>query len=144
VIDIDHFKAYNDRNGHQQGDQLLIGLARHMKNRFLRPSDHLCRMGGDEFSALLIEIDPSSIASVFERLRREWTFQYDNKTLQTGSADTLPLSISIGIFVFDSSQSPSWETAYQQADRALYTAKSKGRNQVAVVEDRPRPDVVVD
>jgi|GEM_PF-4704332 len=141
MIDIDHFKAYNDRNGHQQGDQLLIGLARHMKNRFLRPSDHLCRMGGDEFSVLLIDIDPSTIASVFEGLRREWMRQYDGKTLQTAGADTLPLSISIGIYVFDSSLSPTWENAYQQADRALYTAKSKGRNQVAVVEDAPKPGV---
>ena len=132
MIDIDNFKEHNDRYGHQQGDQLLIELARQMKSRFLRPSDHLCRMGGDEFSALLIDIDPSTIASVFENLQQEWTRQYHKNAPQTNDADTLPVSISIGICVFDSSLTPTWESAYQRADKSLYIAKSKGRNLVMV------------
>ncbi|MDX2506198.1 MAG: diguanylate cyclase [Gammaproteobacteria bacterium] len=141
MIDIDHFKNHNDRYGHQQGDELLSELARQMKSRFLRPSDHLCRMGGDEFSVLLIDIDPSTILSVFESLQQDWTRQYYENLPEINASDELPVSISIGIYVFDSSLAPTWGAAYQRADAALYTAKDKGRNRVVMVrEDTPKPD----
>jgi diguanylate cyclase (GGDEF)-like protein len=141
MIDIDHFKEYNDRYGHQQGDLLLIELAQQMKSRFLRPSDHLCRMGGDEFSALLIDINPSTITSVFENLKQQWTHQHHKNALQANGVDALTVSISIGIYVFDSSLTPTWEAAYQRADRCLYTAKNKGRNMVVMDEEPPELDV---
>lgn len=141
MIDIDDFKEHNDCYGHQQGDLLLIELALQMKSRFLRPSDHLCRMGGDEFSVLLIDIDPSTIESVFKNLQQEWTNQYHKNAPHTNNANVPPVTISIGIYIFDSSLTPTWETAYQRADSSLYMAKGKGRNAIEVVEDPPKPDI---
>lgn len=135
MIDVDNFKEHNDLYGHHQGDQLLIDLARQMKKRFLRPSDHLCRMGGDEFSALLIDIDPSTIVSVFESLQQAWTLEYHNNIPRTIDTNDLKVSVSIGIYVFNSTLSPSWESAYQRADAALYKAKNRGRNLIEMVED---------
>lgn len=137
MLDVDNFKEHNDRYGHQQGDQLLIELARQMKKHFRRPSDHLCRMGGDEFSILLVDIQPSLIISVFENLQHDWTLQYQNSVPQTHKAEPLSVSISIGIYVFESSLTSTWETAYQQADTALYKAKNMGRNLI-VVADTPQ------
>lgn len=135
MIDVDNFKEHNDLYGHHQGDQLLIDLARQMEKRFLRPSDHLCRMGGDEFSALLIDIDPSTIVSVFESLQQAWTLEYHNNIPRTIDTNDLKVSVSIGIYVFNSTLSPSWESAYQRADAALYKAKNRGRNLIEMVED---------
>ncbi len=135
MIDVDNFKEHNDLYGHHQGDQLLIDLARQMEKRFLRPSDHLCRMGGDEFSALLIDIDPSTIVSVFESLQQAWTLEYHNNIPRTIDTNDLKVSVSIGIYVFNSTLSPSWESAYQRADAALYKAKNRGRNLIEMIED---------
>ena len=135
MIDIDYLKKLNDRYGHQEGDLLLYELAQQMKSRFLRPSDHLCRMGGDEFSTLLVDIDPSTIVSVFEILQQKWIAQYYEKSSRTNGSDEYPISISVGIYVFHSSLSLSWEYAYQQADKALYTAKDNGRNQIIMIKD---------
>ncbi len=130
MIDLDHFKTYNDRHGHQQGDQLLNWLADYLQRRFLRPSDHICRMGGDEFSVLLSGIDPATVEHVFEELKDGWhelvaTKEHDHQ------APTV-VSISIGVYICTGSSGTSWKDAYAQADEALYEAKDKGRSRVVI------------
>ncbi|WP_198264995.1 GGDEF domain-containing protein [sulfur-oxidizing endosymbiont of Gigantopelta aegis] len=137
MIDLDGFKKYNDFYGHQKGDQLLIEFAQQMQQRFLRPSDHLCRMGGDEFSILLVAIEPTHIISTFNEFQETWNTHYRDNIINVQDDSQIVVTASIGIYTFSSQNSPDWETAYQQADIALYRAKDKGRNLIELIEDAP-------
>jgi diguanylate cyclase (GGDEF)-like protein len=119
MIDIDFFKAVNDRFGHLIGDEVLLLLSRLM-GASLRTQDQLYRFGGEEFVALLACADAADATHTFERLRRK-TEGFDFP--QVGH-----VTISVGfteIFPGDSASS-----ALGRADRAVYRAKAKGRNQV--------------
>lgn len=119
MIDIDFFKVVNDRFGHLIGDEVLLLLARLM-GASLRAQDQLYRFGGEEFVALLACADAADATQAFERLRRK-TEGFDFP--QVGH-----VTISVGfteIFPGDSASS-----ALGRADRAVYRAKAKGRNQV--------------
>ncbi len=130
MIDLDNFKGHNDHYGHQQGDQILIALARLMKKHFRRPSDHLCRMGGDEFSVLVVDTPESEIVNLFTALQQDWRDFYNKQYKQDA------VTLSIGIYIFNSASDMagtrelSWDEAYQQADKALYDAKENGRDQI--------------
>jgi diguanylate cyclase (GGDEF)-like protein len=119
MIDIDFFKVVNDRFGHLIGDEVLLLLARLM-GASLRTQDQLYRFGGEEFVALLACADAADATQAFERLRRKIEgFDFP----QVGH-----ITISVGfteIFPGDSASS-----ALGRADRAMYRAKAKGRNQV--------------
>jgi diguanylate cyclase (GGDEF)-like protein len=119
MIDIDFFKVVNDRFGHLIGDEVLLLLSRLM-GASLRTQDQLYRFGGEEFVALLACADAADATHAFERLRRK-TEAFDFP--QVGQ-----VTISVGfteIFPGDSASS-----ALGRADRAVYRAKAKGRNQV--------------
>ena len=119
MIDIDFFKAVNDRYGHLIGDEVLLLLSRLMGAN-LRTQDQLYRFGGEEFVALLVCADARDAAGAFERLRRkteEFTFP------QVGH-----VTISIGFTEIVAGDSAS--AALGRADRAVYRAKANGRNQV--------------
>jgi diguanylate cyclase (GGDEF)-like protein len=119
MIDIDFFKAVNDTYGHLIGDEVLLLLARLMR-RTLRLSDRVYRFGGEEFVAVMQCDSEANIASVLERLRRDTeAFAFP----QVGR-----LTISIGFTLILPTDSPS--SALERADRAVYYAKSHGRNQV--------------
>ncbi|HHH40161.1 MAG TPA: sensor domain-containing diguanylate cyclase [Sedimenticola sp.] len=128
MIDLDHFKSYNDHHGHQPGDQLLVRLANHLQQRFKRPSDHICRLGGDEFSVLLTDIDPDSIDHVFDEMRAQWAAH----AAAAPGMEAAEISISAGVYIFNGSCGCDWKQAYAQADAALYEAKQKGRNRVVI------------
>lgn len=123
MIDIDDFKLYNDRNGHQAGDRALEITAQCLRST-LRKADVASRYGGEEFSILLPQTTSKEAGAIADRLRR--------RILQTRfpSGETQPLgavTISIGL----SSLSPaidSVEAMIRAADRALYHAKSNGKN----------------
>jgi diguanylate cyclase (GGDEF)-like protein len=119
MIDIDNFKAVNDTYGHLIGDEVLLLLARLMR-RTLRASDRVYRFGGEEFVAVLPCEREADIAHVLERLRRD-TEAYAFP--QVGR-----LTISIGFTRILPSDSPS--SALERADRAVYFAKTNGRNRV--------------
>jgi diguanylate cyclase (GGDEF)-like protein len=119
MIDIDFFKAVNDRFGHLIGDEVLLLLSRLM-GASLRTQDELYRFGGEEFVVVLACADADDAMQVFERLRGE---AEDFNFPQVGH-----VTISVGfteIFPGDSASS-----ALGRADRAMYRAKAKGRNQV--------------
>ena len=119
MIDIDFFKSVNDSYGHLIGDEVLLLLARLMR-RTLRLSDRIYRFGGEEFVAVMACEKECDIACVLERLRRDTeAFSFP----QVGR-----LTISIGFTLILPTDSPS--SALERADRAVYYAKSNGRNQL--------------
>lgn len=123
VMDLDHFKRYNDTAGHVAGDALLRGVAR-VLNRQLRPYDLLCRWGGEEFIALLPDTDAEHGVLIAERLRQAVSDSYG----QTGKR--APVTISIGVAAWPETEG-DWRDVIQGADAALYRAKER-RNRVCL------------
>lgn len=125
MIDIDDFKAYNDINGHQAGDQALQITAHCLKSA-LRSADVACRYGGEEFGILLPQTPLAEAGVIAERMRKrvaETSYPH-GRTQPLGR-----VSISIGVSTFGKNVDTS-ERIIAAADRALYNAKSKGKNQI--------------
>ncbi len=122
MIDIDHFKCFNDQYGHQSGDRVLMSVARTLSLR-LRPTDFLVRMGGEEFVALLPNTDIEGAAIAAERLRASVA----GLVVQSFDGSDLPcITISLGIA--ESSTVGSAVELLASADEALYRAKNSGRD----------------
>ena len=122
MIDIDHFKDFNDHHGHLQGDQVLRILATSIKTGMRRPADSGARYGGEEFAIILPETDLSGAATVADNIRRAFM----NSEVARELGITLP-TISIGA----SSIKPAGDgetVLVRSADQALYAAKEGGRN----------------
>ena len=125
MIDIDDFKHYNDRNGHQAGDLALEMTAQCLKSA-LRSADVASRYGGEEFSILLPQTNFSEAQAIAERIRR----RVERTQYPHGKAQPLgAVTVSIGISAFG----PKLDTPASiigAADHALYVAKSRGKNRV--------------
>jgi len=121
-LDIDHFKTINDSHGHDQGDIVLKRLG-DLSLEELRTNDVFGRIGGEEFSALLVETDMETSLLVAERLRK----RVERQSIPTGAA---PITFTISIGVSRWQPGDSIDTIMQRADKALYTAKHLGRNRV--------------
>lgn len=128
MIDIDHFKPVNDLYGHPAGDVVLKEVA----NRFklvARSEDSVARYGGEEFIVVFAEIKRADLESVAERYRRvieETPFSIPDKILK--------LTISLGLAWVPAANEVSEESIIELADRALYSAKNAGRNQLCINE----------
>lgn len=126
MIDIDHFKLYNDTFGHEQGNSVIVEVARALR-QLSRASDIVARYGGEEFALILPETDRANAEAIGHRLR-----EYIEQRPFPGEGQ-LPhhtLTISVGI----ASYQPPYpkEALIKAADAALYEAKHNGRNRVAV------------
>lgn len=125
LIDIDHFKAFNDANGHPEGDYLLRSFAEIMK-KIARKSDVVARYGGEEFIIILPETDKEMAIITAERLRTE----VEKTDFKGGQTQPLGrVTISLGVSYFQESTA-SFEELIKMADNALYHAKEDGRNRV--------------
>jgi diguanylate cyclase (GGDEF)-like protein len=123
MIDADDFKRINDQHGHSAGDEVLRIMAERCQ-AIIRKTDILGRVGGEEFAAALTETDLSSALQTAERLRRvvaEEPFDVGDSRLR--------LTISVGVAARRGENSDPGELL-KLADKALYAAKAKGRNQV--------------
>jgi diguanylate cyclase (GGDEF)-like protein/PAS domain S-box-containing protein len=120
AIDLDRFKAINDRFGHSVGDTVLVEVARRLR-RAVRASDHLARLGGDEFAVLLPDADDARLSVVANRIERALCER------MTSDGITLPVGGSVGAVLMDGSTTSSavqnFAAAWGRADAALYTAK---------------------
>lgn len=127
MIDIDHFKLYNDHYGHQAGDACLIALAQCMEARLCVHGFTLARTGGEEFSVLLPNTSyDAAIAHAQELLEA-----INALALPHAHSPTAPtVTVSIGVAATDADQN-SPATLMRDADRAMYAAKTSGRNRVA-------------
>lgn len=125
MLDVDHFKAYNDSFGHPAGDLALQQVARLLSSG-LRSTDTVARYGGEEFVILLPETGKEQAMSLLDRLR-ESVEQHDFAAPGTGRPGRLTLSAGVACFPTDA-DSP--DALRQHADDAVYRAKDAGRNRV--------------
>lgn len=125
MIDIDHFKAFNDTFGHPLGDQLLKVVARILVS-CVRGGDRVARYGGEEFGILLPNTELQSAIQVASQVRKAIAGQ--RVVLRNGKRDLGSVTVSIGVAQFDPTERPIKTLA--RADRGLYQAKAAGRNRV--------------
>jgi diguanylate cyclase (GGDEF)-like protein len=136
LIDIDHFKAYNDRYGHQAGDGCLRAVAQALKQDVKRSGDLVARFGGEEFVILLPQTDVSGAIHVAKTIQQELaTLKLPHEASPTSAYVTLCL----GIAVLIPTPNNSIDQLIHEADKALYRAKQQGRNryQIAAISTLP-------
>lgn len=124
MIDADHFKAFNDRHGHQGGDEALRTIAKVIAANVRRPADLVARYGGEEFSVILAETDSTGARQIAEKIRMAV------EQLPKTEGDELPMTVSIGISTWTTQTDVTLEQLLFAADKALYQAKEQGRNRV--------------
>ncbi|MCK4621479.1 MAG: GGDEF domain-containing protein [Desulfuromonadales bacterium] len=127
MIDIDHFKSYNDTYGHPRGDDCLRKVAHTIQQSCLRPEDFVFRYGGEEFVGLLPETTLSDAHHVAERIRVSLQQQ---KIPHAGSPSGKMVTLSIGVCSMQPDSLTNEQILIDCADRRMYHAKHCGRNQV--------------
>lgn len=127
LIDIDHFKRFNDQWGHQAGDDVLRAVARVIAGSAQRPLDLAARYGGEEFAVILFDVQPSLMLTLCEHMRERV-----ERLHTSGSDPCRPVTISIGAGLVAPTLDRSIQGAIQFADEALYAAKEAGRNRVVI------------
>lgn len=131
LIDIDAFKAYNDHYGHQAGDDALARVATCLSRQIHRPADMVARYGGEEFIVILPDTPASGALTLAEKMREAvLALQIEHEQSPVGAY----LSISCGIASCTASHSHQLDQVLHCADRALYQAKTNGRNLVMISE----------
>lgn len=126
MLDIDYFKAVNDRHGHLVGDEVLCGVAKRLTEN-LRDIDLAARIGGEEFLVVLQDTDETRAGQVAERLRRA----IGARPITARDAGVLvPVTMSIGVAVAENLDDTDARLLMQKADDALYASKAAGRNAV--------------
>lgn len=130
ILDIDRFKQINDRYGHMAGDDVIISVAATL-TEIVGPSHLVARIGGEEFAILFQDCEFAEVVSTAERIRRsianrliEAFHQSIAVTVSGGLADITPMR--------------DFSAVYAAADRALYAAKSSGRNRIVLERELPR------
>jgi len=131
MLDIDHFKSFNDRYGHQAGDQALRDVAAAVARTARRPLDLVARFGGEELIAILPGADRKHAEAVARALV-EAVSGLDIP--HAGSPSTGRVTVSVGVAAVDAAREASYETAIRLADRALYLAKEQGRDRCVVLD----------
>lgn len=127
MIDIDHFKRYNDTYGHQAGDDCLVAVARAIEGCFDRHTDLCARYGGEEFVVVMAHIPPEGGSLMAERVRATVEALAIN---HAGNAPYGVVTCSIGLAVETPIVGETSELLLRHADDALYAAKANGRNRV--------------
>jgi len=131
MIDIDHFKRYNDDFGHQGGDAALRRVAQTVQEFTRRPLDMAARYGGEEFAAIFYDLALPHVQDIAERLRE----RVQNLEIRTRDAARPPdpdVTVSLGVALVTPTLGRAAEGLVQMADEALYEAKEGGRNRVVV------------
>lgn len=127
MADIDFFKSFNDLYGHHIGDQVITATAKILTS-CVRPTDLICRYGGEEFCILLTDISDKGALEVCERMRTKIE-QTANKAIR--NTEIKPITSSFGLTSISSGAS-SIENLIEYADKALYASKENGRNKVTL------------
>jgi diguanylate cyclase (GGDEF)-like protein len=129
MLDVDHFKQFNDTFGHPSGDEVLRQLARVLADT-RRANDVVARYGGEEFAVILVDTAKFTAAKVAERVReRVFANDFSEAAPKAGR-----LSISVGVATFPDDGTDA-EALVRSADTALYAAKRSGRNRVVLATE---------
>jgi len=129
MLDVDHFKAYNDSLGHMQGDDCLRRLAAALRRLAQRPGDLVARYGGEEFACLFVGVEREQTATHAEKLRA--TIE-ELALPHPASSVAAVVTISLGVAWAHPAPSGDWREVLAAADAALYRAKERGRNRIEV------------
>lgn len=124
MIDVDHFKAFNDRHGHHGGDAALRTVAQVIEDNIRRPADLAARYGGEEFAVVLPHTDAKGAWLIAEHIRSSV------EHLPRVAGAERPITVSIGMSTWDKRSRMSLEALLLSADQALYEAKHSGRNRI--------------
>ncbi len=135
MIDVDHFKAFNDRYGHRHGDVVLTVIAQAIDATVVRPGDLVARYGGEEFAVVLPATNTSSALIVAERIRHAIVAL----DIPHANAAGAIASVSIGAASIAPAQSDEQTALIDAADAALYAAKRSGRNRSAAAPGSAAP-----
>lgn len=134
MIDVDHFKRYNDSYGHQKGDDCLKKVARAMEEKIFRPADLVARYGGEEFVILMPNTDIAGACLVAERIVQH---VYELSIPHESSDTANFVTISAGVAVSVPAPNFAADQLLAAADSALYAAKHAGRNRVSSKNEVP-------
>ena len=129
-MDLDNFKTVNDTLGHKEGDALLINAAKFLRANF-RKSDCVARIGGDEFMVFMPALTETRQA--YERIQSLLQC-FPIAVEGDGSAEPIPVSISIGVVFSGENESPSYPELYEKADEAMYRAKKSGKGKAVFID----------
>ena len=129
MFDIDFFKQYNDTYGHDMGDVTLKAVALELKKYFNKEYEYVFRLGGEEFGAILFDIDKPILEQCLKDInQRIMQLQIEHKSSKVHDVVT----ISTGAVIFDSGTEMSANRLYKMADENLYKSKQNGRNQYTI------------
>ena len=129
MIDIDYFKAYNDYYGHLKGDHILKEIGKIINNHARRPTDIAGRWGGEEFIMVLSNINKKQVSAVADDLHRDIL----NRNIKHEFSPTGRLTVSIGGYTEIPDNTRTIDEFINRADKALYKAKSSGRNSIVLL-----------
>ena len=124
IVDVDNFKTLNDTNGHQVGDDCLIEIVKIIKQHLNRSTDILCRYGGDEFIVILPDTAENYSLKIAENIR----VHIEEFSAQSNFHVPVNISVSIGSATYIPDKKLTADELLTFADKALYSAKEKGRN----------------
>jgi len=132
MVDIDHFKQYNDTYGHQAGDNTLITVAKVLLASLQRETDMVFRLGGEEFGVLCANMDEVQALALANRLR----INIENLKIEhKKNSASQYVTISLGLILIHPKDQYTTDDIYKNADEALYKAKENGRNQAICFQD---------
>jgi len=131
MLDVDHFKNFNDNYGHQAGDDCLVKVAQALMNSINRPADIIARYGGEEFIAIFPETAGSGALVMAENIRQAIIAL---KIPHEHSSAAKHITVSLGVASFVPEDGLQAESLLKSADQALYQAKEEGRNRVLLAE----------
>lgn len=143
MIDIDHFKQYNDEYGHVKGDECLTYIANFMKNNLNRSTDFIARYGGEEFCVVMPETNIEGAINLAEKIHSGIR---ELKIPNAGSKVSSFLTVCIGVASTLPGANDSYMDLVYTSDKALYKAKDDGRNIIRIAESlekNPEPKLVV-
>ena len=134
IVDIDHFKSYNDSLGHVAGDACLVAVAETLERSVRPDKDLVARLGGEEFAVVLVDVSAAAAAEQAEAIRA------NVQALQASGAERVrrQVTVSIGLSTRDANQQKPLSVLMEEADAAVYRAKATGRNRVCL-HDSSRP-----
>lgn len=127
LIDVDHFKRYNDSQGHQAGDDCLRAVVDAITAGVRRPADSVARYGGEEFAVLLPETGPEGALEVAQRIRQRL---HEQRLAHPGMGDGRIVTVSTGVASMQPARGGSRDELLAHADAALYRAKDNGRDRI--------------